>query len=193
MIIWCFGSHDRPRFVVIRFLMSALMPLKVGSQRNRKRARSPVCLGTRFTLLGDCRIVYSRNHHSHNNLQLCSKKLFSEAESSCMSFILIFLTVLLVCLQLFSPCLFLHVNIRLSSYSVYLLKLNTGENLALFGLARRCFKRHLHQDCFYKSHVFENPRMTFKLLHNFLTSFIPDSFVPFTEMSKGGKRKKTQR
>jgi hypothetical protein len=51
MIIWCLGSHDRLRLVVIRFLRSSLMPLKVG-----KEAGSPAFVGTRFIILGDRRI-----------------------------------------------------------------------------------------------------------------------------------------
>lgn len=50
MLIWCLGCHDRLRLVVIRFLRSSLMPLKVGFRSgDRKGARSLTCLGTRFT------------------------------------------------------------------------------------------------------------------------------------------------
>lgn len=41
MLIWCLGSHDRPRLVVINFLRSLLKPLKVSFWRNRKEATSP--------------------------------------------------------------------------------------------------------------------------------------------------------
>lgn len=67
MFIWCLGSHDRLRLVVIRFLMVVVDAIK-GRASAIKEARSPACLGTRFTLLGhwqDALVVINQTSTSY--------------------------------------------------------------------------------------------------------------------------------
>lgn len=56
MIIWCPGSHNGLRLVVMRLLRWSLTPIKVGFQRDRKKVGLPACLGTRVNILGNQRI-----------------------------------------------------------------------------------------------------------------------------------------